>query len=177
MDLFTTLKNRSESLALRSRLQSKRETHKTRMSELVHQRVKKKYAALHNVKRRAVLRLQRVFLRKKWLSIQFFSLASLVNLYLAVLDAQNEQIRQKRLLKFTTNGSTILKRYKKSAYKRYRKALGKKRRKEPSLSSIENAIGVVYSELKIVKDLYQRRLEWKRITDSARSLIRGDVHN
>ena len=174
MDLFTTLKNRSESLPLRKNLQSKRETQKTRMSEVVHQKVKKTRAVLFNVKRRAVLQLQRVFQRKKWLSIQFFSLASLVNLYLAVVNAQNEQMRQKRLLKFTTNASTTLKRYKKSVYKQYRKALGKKRRKEPSLSSIENAAKVVYSELKLMNDLYQRRLEWKRITDSAKYLIRGD---
>jgi len=177
MDLFTTLKNRNESLPLPSSLQVKKEKQKTRMSAVTREKVKKTRNVIYNVKRRAVLQLQRVFQRKKWLSIQCYSLASLYNLYLAVLDAQNDQMRQKRLLKFATNGSMILKRYKKTVYKQYRKALGKKKRKEPSLSSIESAAGVVYRELKIINNLYQRKLEWNRIIDRARSLIRGDVHH
>jgi hypothetical protein len=165
MGLFTTLKHKDASLTLRTKPQTAKKAQKTGMS-------KPTIVMIHNMKRRAVLQLRRVFQRKRWLSFQCYSLALLVNLYLAVLDAQNEQIRQKRLQKFVVNGTTILKNYDKSVYKQFRKALGKKRVKEPPISSIEKAAGIVYEELKAMNKLHQRKLKWKQIIGSARSLIR-----
>ena len=165
MDLFTTLKHKDASLTLLSKPQTAKKAQKTGMS-------KQTIAMFHNMKRRAVLQLRRIFQRKRWLSFQCYSLARLVNLYLAVIDAQNEQIRQKRLQKFVSNGAIILKNYDTSVYKQFRKSLGKKRVKEPPISSIEKAAGIVYEELKTINKLHQRKLKWKQIIYNARSLIR-----
>ena len=165
MDLFTTLKNKNASTTLQSKPQTAKKAQKTRI-------LKRTITMFHNMKRRAVLQLRRIFQRKRWLSFQCYSLARLVNLYLAVLDAQNEQILKKRLRKFVTNGTTILKNYDKSVYKKFRKALGKKRVKEPPISSIEKAAGIVYEELKSINKLHQRKLKWNQIIDNAKSLIR-----
>jgi hypothetical protein len=131
---------------------------------------------MYKSKKRFILLLERVFHREKWLSIQFFSLGSLVNQYLAVLNSQNEQMRQNKLEQFTTNATLTLKRYKRPVYKKFKRALAKKRRKTPSLTSIERAAEVVYSELKLISSLYQRTLQWKRIIGSAKMLIRDSVH-
>jgi hypothetical protein len=146
------------------------------MVQVVQQKAKKSRIMRYNPKGRVILLLQRVFHRQKWLSIQFFSFGSLVNQYLAVLNAQNEQMRQNKLEQFTTNATSTLKRYKRPVYKKYKRALVKKRRKTPSLTSIERAAEVIYSELKHISSLYQRKLQWKRIIGSAKTLIRDRVH-
>ena len=74
------------------------------------------------------------------------------------------------------NCETILRRYKMSVYRQCRKAWGMKKRSKPSLSSIDRAAAVVYDELKIIHELHQRRLEWKSILSSVKSLIRGNVY-
>jgi hypothetical protein len=176
MDLFTTLRIKKGASSLRSSLLSDEVRRTARVVEVVQQKAKKPHGMLYNSKKRIILLLERVFHRKKWLSIQFFSFGSLVNQYLAVLNAQNELARQKKLVQFTTNATSTLKRYKGTVYKRYKKALAKKkRRKTPSLNSIERAAEVIYNELKLISGLYQRKLQWMRIMDSAKTLIRDSV--
>jgi hypothetical protein len=175
MDLFTTLRNRNKPLIERTRLGLQGEAGINRMSDLSHEKVLKTGAMLYNTKRRMVIQTCRVFGRNRWLSLQYFSLASIINLYLAILEAQNEKTRCNRIQKFTNSCSTILKRYKKPVYKKYKKALGRKKRQEPSLSDIEKAAVVVYGELKTINKLYQRRRAWRHIVQRVRSLLRGDV--
>lgn len=176
MDLFTSLKYRNGASPLRSSLQSDEGRRTARMIEGIQQKVKKSRVMLNNSKRWLILLLERIFHRQKWLSIQFFSLGSLVNQYLAVLNAQNEQMRQNKLEQFTTNATSTLKRYKRPVYRKYKRDLAKKRRTTPSLTSIERAAEVIYSELKLISSLYQRKLQWKRIIGSAKTLIRDSVH-
>ena len=145
------------------------------MNDLAHHKVTKTGVLLNNMKRRMELQFRRIFRRSKWLSLQYYSLASLINLYLAILEAQTEQTRHNRIQKFTNRCTTILKRYKKPVFKKYRKILGRKKRQEPSISSIEKAALLVYGELKSINKLYQRRIEWRRVILRVRSLLGGGV--
>jgi hypothetical protein len=176
MGQFASLKNEKGASPLRLHMSSDEGRQTARMAEVVQPKAKKSLIRLYNSKKRSILLLNRVFHREKWLSIQFFLLESLVNQYLAVLNSQNEQMRQNKLEQFTTNATSTPKRYKRSVCKKYKRSLAKKRRKTPSLNSIERAAEVVYSELKLKNSLYQEKIQWKRIIGSAKTLIRDSVH-
>jgi hypothetical protein len=173
MDLFTTVKNGSESLSLKKGQYTKGSAKKVVMNGLSRMKSEHNQVFLFQLKRRLHLSLLRIFRRGTWLSIQCFSLASLYNLYLAVLDAQSEQMRQKRIMKFSNTASILLKRYRISIYTKYKKTLGKGKSRNPTLLSLEKAAGIIYEELNAVNRLYQRKLQWKRIRERAKALIGG----
>jgi hypothetical protein len=173
MDLFTAVKNGNKSLSHKRRLHKKGEAQRALKRRFTEMTSERNGSLLYNVKRRMVLSLQRIFKRGTWLSIQCFSLASLYNLYLAVLEAQSEQMRQKKIMKFTATAPILLQRYRTPVYRQYRKSFGREKSQKPTLRSIERAAAIVYEELQDVHRLCQRRLQWKRIRERARTLIRG----
>jgi hypothetical protein len=65
--------------------------------------------------------LEKVFIRKKWVSVKYFELAGLINSYITALDAKDSNIQRERLIKFRDNACIVLKNYRWRVYRRYKK--------------------------------------------------------
>ena len=117
-------------------------------------------------------RLARYVHRGKWVSLQFFELGSLVNLYLTSITISDPQIRKAKLEYFIHTASRVLRAYKLNTYLRFKKTVSPSRKTPTIPTTLQKAVTVIYDELKILNRIYRRRCHWKQIRSSAASLIR-----
>jgi hypothetical protein len=117
-------------------------------------------------------RCARYIKRGSWLSLQYFELGSLINLYRKALEVKDPKIRKGKLELFVKTALRILRGYKFSTYRRFRKNISKSARGALSLTSLHDSMSDVYEELKAVARSYERRRRWKAVLSEAESLFR-----
>lgn len=148
---------------------------KTKAALLNEQRLvvsKKATSALRSLSGVTMPRCARYFRRGSWLSLQYFELGSLINLYRKALEVRDPKTRKGKLELFVKIALRVLRGYKRSTYRRFRKNTSKSRRGVLSLASLQDSMSDVYEELKAVARSYDRRRRWKGVCSEAASLFR-----
>jgi hypothetical protein len=110
--------------------------------------------------------------RGSWLSLQYYELGSLINLYLKIIETKDPQASKAKLERFVKTALRVLHGYRFSVYRRFKKEISSGRRGVLSLTSLHGAMGGVYEELRSVARLYDRMRQWKEVFDGMASLIR-----
>ncbi len=95
--------------------------------------------------------LERVFCRKKWVSMKYFEFAGLINSYITALDAKDSNIQRERLVKFREKAAIVLKNYKWKIFRRYKKVELQPDSMLEFLYSMYRVALIVYSELKQIR--------------------------
>ena len=124
------------------------------------------------VMRSIVLRIERIFNREKWISLQYFELASLINIYLMAVQLKDSRMKKNRLEHFVKTAFRTLGDYKWGISDRFRKMIAPGNGRKASTTSLQNGVELIYEELKILNHTYRRRLQWKHSISTAVTLIR-----
>jgi hypothetical protein len=99
-------------------------------------------------------KLERIFVRKKWVSMKYFELAGLINSYTTALDAKDSTIQREKLVKFRENACIVLKNYRWRVYRSCKKIdLGPDSMVE-FLHSMYRVALLVYAELKQMRKVH-----------------------
>jgi hypothetical protein len=100
--------------------------------------------------------LERVFIRKKWISMRYYEFAGLINSYLTALDAKDSNIQREKLVKFRENASIVLKYYGWRVYRKYKKVDFGQESMVEFLNSMYRVGLLVYTELKKIRRTHSR---------------------